>query len=272
MEAKLAKSNKSTLDSAKKSLKSFEAKQIVSDHKVKVRARDNRLAVMVTAAVILIVSASQFLYFKVGPGVSPNACITFTQTPMPSISGKPNPAKIPDAAISECRDWTGKIIINNKTLAVTLHGNLAPQAVANFVNLANTDGFYNGIGCGRLTTQGLYVLQCGDNKGDGTGGPGYSFGPIENAPTAADGIVPTYKKGWLAMARTKNSATSMGSQFFIVYKDSTIPNDVAGGYTVFGEVTSGLSGLDSIIKAGTSNGKPDGAPKVKTNIKTITLK
>ena len=268
----MAKSNKSTLDSAKKSLKNFEAKQNVTDTRIKVRARDNRLAVIVTAAVILIASASQFLYFNVGPGVSPTACVTFTQTPMPSISGKPNPAQIPDAGLSECRDWTGTMSINKKVLDITLHGKQAPQAVANFVTLANTDGFYNGISCHRLTTSGIFVLQCGDPKADGTGGPGYSFGPIENAPESAKGVAPTYKKGWLAMARTANSATSMGSQFFIVYADSKIPNDVAGGYTVFGEITSGLSGLDPIIKAGTKNGSDDGAPKVTTNIDTITLK
>ncbi|MEI8232022.1 MAG: peptidylprolyl isomerase [Actinomycetes bacterium] len=268
----MAKSSKSTLDSAKKSLKNFEAKQIVSDHRVKVRARDNSLAVIVTAAVILIASASQFLYFNVGPGVSPNACITSTPTPLPSVSGKPNPAQIPDPAISECRDWSGSIIINGKSLGVTLHGQKAPQAVGNFVYLAETSGFYNGISCHRLTTSGIYVLQCGDPQGNGSGGPGYSFGPVENAPPAAKGSVPTYKKGWLAMARTQNSATSMGSQFFIVYADSQIPDDVAGGYTVFGEVTSGLAGLDPIIKAGTKSATGDGVPKVKTTIQSITLK
>ena len=74
------------------------------------------------------------------------------------------------------------------------------------------------------------------------------------------------------MARQSNSANTMGSQFFIVYEDSKIPNDAAGGYTVFGEVTSGLAGLDPIIKAGTKDGSGDGKPKVKTNISTITLK
>jgi peptidyl-prolyl cis-trans isomerase B (cyclophilin B) len=268
----LAKSSKSTLDSAKKSLKGFEAKQNVTDHRIKVRARDNRLAVIITAAVILVSAASQLLYFNFGPGLAKDACIHFTRTPMPSISGKPNPAQIPDAAISECRDWTGQLVINNASLDITLHGNKAPQAVANFIDLANTQGFYNGIGCSRLTTSGIFVLQCGDNKGDGTGGPGYSFGPIENAPLADKGSTPTYRKGWLAMARTQNSETSMGSQFFIVYADSKIPNDVAGGYTVFGEVTNGLSGLEPIIKAGTKNGSGDGQPKIATNIKSITLK
>jgi len=268
----LAKTSKSTLDTAKKSLQGFEAKQNVQDHRVKVRARDNSLAVLITAAVILFASASQYVYFNFGPGVPLTACIDITQTPIPSVSGQSAPVQIPDAAISECRDWTGTMTINKVSLGITLHGKLAPQAVANFVQLANTDGFYTGITCHRLTTSGIYVLQCGDPAGDGSGGPGYAFGPLENTPTATGDAAPTYKKGWLAMARQSNSANTMGSQFFIVYEDSKIPNDAAGGYTVFGEVTSGLAGLDPIIKAGTKDGSGDGKPKVKTNISTITLK
>lgn len=268
----MAKTTKSTLEAAKKSLQGFEAKQNVLDHRVKVRARDNRLAVIITAAVVLFASASQYVYFNFGPGVPLTACINFTQTPIPTVGGENSPVQIPDAAISECRDWTGTMIVNKASLGITLHGKLAPQAVANFVQLANIDGFYTGISCHRLTTSGIYVLQCGDPVGDGSGGPGYSFGPLENTPKATGDEAPTYKKGWLAMARQSNGANTMGSQFFIVYDDSKIPNDAAGGYTVFGEVTSGLAGLDPITKAGTKDGSGDGKPKVKTNISTITLK
>lgn len=268
----MAKSSKSTLDSAKKSLKNFEAKQVVSDHKVKVRIRDNRMAIIVTAAVIFLSTGSQFLYFNFGPGVSPTACIHFTQTKFPPVDGKPNPAQIPDAGISQCRDWVGTLQINKAKLGIKLDGNAAPQATANFIKLATEDGFYNGVPCTRLTTSGIFVLQCGDNRGDGTGNPGYEFGPLENTPQAAKGVAPIYKKGWLAMARSRDNDKSMGSQFFIVYADSKIPNDSKGGYTVFGEVTSGLSSLDSIIKAGTKDGSGDGVPKVASSIQSITLK
>ncbi|MFM8927056.1 MAG: peptidylprolyl isomerase, partial [Rhodoluna sp.] len=91
-------------------------------------------------------------------------------------------------------------------------------------------------------------------------------------PPAPEGGAPTYKKGWLAMARTSNSATSMGSQFFIVYKDSQIPNDAAGGYTVFGEITSGLDGLNSVFNGGVSGGGSDGRPKISASIKKISVK
>lgn len=272
MEAELAKKKSSDLEvAAKKSLKAFEAKQNIADHRVAVRGKDNKLAIISTSAVFVIALLSQIVYFNFGPGISPTACITFTQTPPAAVNGKPPAASVPDAALSECRDWSGSMIINNAKLDITLHGNLAPQAVANFVDLANV-GFYNSINCHRLTTSGIFVLQCGDPNGDGSGGPGYSWGPLENMPKAAAGKTPTYKKGWLAMARQSNNGVSMGSQFFIVYADSNIPDDVVGGYTVFGEITSGLSSLDPIINAGVVGGKSDGRPKTKTTIKSITLK
>lgn len=266
-----SKNQKGLEAAAKKSLKSFEQKQNIVDHRIKVRANDNRLAVLVTAAVFVVALVAQYSYFGFGPGVSKDSCITFTPTPVPTVSGKPISASVPDAALSECRDWNAVMTLNKSNLDITLHGKLAPQAVANFIDLTDI-GFYTGISCHRLTTKGIYVLQCGDPKGDGTGGPGYSFGPLENTPTAASGETPVYKKGVLAMARSANGPSTMGSQFFIVYKDSKIPNDAAGGYTVFGEITSGLAGLDSVIAAGVVGGSGDGKPKVPTNIKNITLK
>lgn len=257
--------------SALKSLKSFEEKQNVQDHRIQVRKSDNRMSVLVTAAVFVVAILSQVVYFNFGPGISPTSCIHFTQTPAPAVSGKPNPAQIPDAAISECRDWHGTMQINNAKLDITLFGNKAPQAVANFVDLSSVE-FFSQNSCHRLVTSGIYVLQCGDPNGNGTGGPGYFFGPLENVPTAKTGETPTYKKGVLAMARQANSPTTQGSQFFIVYADSKIPSDAAGGYTVFGEITSGLDGLDNVFAGGVKGGGTDGRPNVPAVIKTISVK
>jgi peptidyl-prolyl cis-trans isomerase B (cyclophilin B) len=64
----------------------------------------------------------------------------------------------------------------------------------------------------------------------------------------------------------------MGSQFFIVYDDSTIPSDAAGGYTVLGQVTSGLDQLDSsVIAAGAVDGAPDGKPAAAAVITDVTV-
>lgn len=267
----MAKKSKSIEASARQSLRNFEQKQNVQDTKAKTRLRDNRLAILLSTSTFLIALLSQFVYFNFGPGISPTACIKFTQTPVPTADGKQQ-VTVPDAAISECREWTGDLTINKSVLKIKLYGDKAPQAVANFVDLTNL-GFYSGVSCHRLTTSGIFVLQCGDPQGNGTGGPGYTFGPLENTPAVEAGKdAPIYKKGWLAMARTSNSGSSMGSQFFIVYKDSPIPNDVAGGYTVFGEITAGLSGLNNVFDAGVAGGQQDGKPKITTTIKSITVK
>jgi peptidyl-prolyl cis-trans isomerase B (cyclophilin B) len=156
--------------------------------------------------------------------------------------------------------------VGGKKLEISLDGLNAPQAVSTFLTLS-ANKFYTGVSCHRLTTAGIFVLQCGDPNGDGSGGPGYNWGPIENTP--ADNI---YKEGVLAMARVGGDASSMGSQFFIVYKDSNIPSDAVGGYTVFGKITAGLSGLDKVFKAGTQDGSGDGKPAIETKLGAIALK
>jgi peptidyl-prolyl cis-trans isomerase B (cyclophilin B) len=156
--------------------------------------------------------------------------------------------------------------VGDAALELELDGVNAPQAVANFISLSR-DGFFEGVSCHRLVTDGIYVLQCGDPSGNGSGGPGYNFGPIENAP--ADD---SYVTGSLAMARVGGDGNSMGSQFFIVYQDSRIPSDAAGGYTVFGKITGGLDQLEPIISAGVQGGATDGPPAVETKLGAIEVR
>lgn len=170
----------------------------------------------------------------------------------------------PDEAVAEGRAWTATIETNQGPITVELDGAAAPKAVASFVSLAG-DGFFENTECHRLVTQGIYVLQCGDPLGTGGGGPSYRFGPVENAP--ADNIYPA---GTLAMARQGNNGDSMGSQFFIVYDDSTIPSDSAGGYTVFGKVTEGLDIVENVANSGTITGEPDGRPALSVIITEVT--
>lgn len=174
-----------------------------------------------------------------------------------SASAEPTPTAstlVPDASLAEGRTWSGTIHLAQGDVGIELDGAAAPQAVANFVTLAR-QGFFDSTSCHRLTTSGIYVVQCGDPEGTGQGGPGYTWGPIENAPT--DDVYPA---GTLAMARVGGDGSSMGSQFFLVYEDSQIPSDAAGGYTVFGHVTSGLDVLTAIADAGTKDGSSDGSP------------
>ncbi|WP_336923171.1 peptidylprolyl isomerase [Aquipuribacter sp. SD81] len=140
-------------------------------------------------------------------------------------------------------------------VVVELDGDAAPQAVGSTVGLARA-GFYDGTPCHRLTTSGIFVLQCGDPTATGTGGPGYRYGPVENAP--ADDVYPA---GTIAMARAGNDPQSMGSQFFIVYEDSVIPSDGAGGYTVMGQVVEGLDIVQQVAEGGLA---PDGVAPARS--------
>jgi peptidyl-prolyl cis-trans isomerase B (cyclophilin B) len=175
-----------------------------------------------------------------------------------STPGERSGGDVPDPSAAEDRTWTASVDVCvdgvTETVELALDGAAAPQAVASFVSLAQ-QGYFDGTQCHRLTTAGIYVLQCGDPTASGSGGPGYSFGPVENAP--ADDVYPA---GTLAMARQGGDAESMGSQFFLVYEDSTIPADTAGGYTVFGTVTSGLDAIQAVADAGTTDGAGDGSP------------
>jgi len=63
----------------------------------------------------------------------------------------------------------------------------------------------------------------------------------------------------------------MGSQFFVVYEDSAIPADDAGGYTVFGHVVSGLGIVDSVAHAGTITGDADGRPALSVIVNEVSV-
>ncbi len=258
----MAKNQKLSAE-AKTRLQNFQAKQDLEQQKASRRKGDNRKAVLAAGLAVLIAFLAQLSYFSFGPG---SVVAEPEVSPSASASASPNSSAVPvpDDSVKKLHDAV--MTINGQELTVTLDGTLAPQAVANFLSLTK-NGFYNNLGCHRLVTEGIYVLQCGDPNGDGTGGPGYSWGPIENAPT--DDL---YKTGVLAMARRGGDAASMGSQFFIVYQDSNIPSDGVGGYTVFGEVTSGLESLGSIIEAGVDGGGTDGKPSTLTTISSIELK
>ena len=175
--------------------------------------------------------------------------------------------ELADPSVAEDRTWTVTLQAcsgdTTADIVLELDGAAAPQAVASFVTLAQ-GGYFDGTGCHRLTTQGIFVLQCGDPTFTGSGSPGYSFGPIENAPE--DDLYPA---GTVAMARRGDDAESMGSQFFLVYEDSTIPSDTAGGYTVFGTITSGLDFVQAVADTGAVDGAPDGEPATPVTIEGV---
>jgi peptidyl-prolyl cis-trans isomerase B (cyclophilin B) len=163
------------------------------------------------------------------------------------------------------------IATNQGPIGVQLDNAQAPCTVNSFASLAQ-QGYFNDTHCHRLTTgPSLFVLQCGDPKGDGTGGPGYQFADeypsnqyLPDDPARSQPIL--YPRGTLAMANAGPGTN--GSQFFIVYKDSQLPPN----YTVFGQVDAKDMGvLDKIAAAGTADGSPDGKPKTDVMITSARL-
>ncbi len=136
----------------------------------------------------------------------------------------------------------------------------APATVASAAFLTE-QGFYDNTACHRLTTAGIYVLQCGDPRGDGTGGPGYAI-PDENLPAEGEA---NYPAGTVAMANA--GPGTGGSQFFIVYDDTTLPS----GYTIWGQVTEGLDIVKEIASVGVADGSADGAPRQPVFIESATV-
>jgi peptidyl-prolyl cis-trans isomerase B (cyclophilin B) len=148
----------------------------------------------------------------------------------------------------------------------------APQTVTNLATLARSK-YFDGSFCHRLTTEGIYVLQCGDPSAQGNGSPGSWKGyKDENLPAKK---ILTYPAGTVAMANS--GPNTNGSQFFLVYKDTTLPPS----YTIWGKIKTGLPLLLRIEKVGAyqvdqSTGNAyyagDGIPVQAIEIKSVTVR
>ena len=138
---------------------------------------------------------------------------------------------------------------NCGNIVISSVGAKAPFTMTSIAALAK-GGFYDNSLCHRLTTQGLFVLQCGDPTATGGGGPQFTY-PDENLPENAQN---NYPEGTVAMANS--GPNTNGSQFFLVYADTTL----APSYTIWGTITSGLDIVKVIAKAGAVDGVPDGKP------------
>ncbi|MEV3875341.1 peptidylprolyl isomerase [Streptomyces sp. LE64] len=184
-------------------------------------------------------------------------------------AGKPKTAtykKEPKLAIDESATYTMKLDTTCGAIDVELDAAAAPRTVNSFDFLLDK-GYLDHTTCHRLTTTGIYVLQCGDPQGTGQGGPGYSI-PDENLKDKRlKGNV--YPAGTVAMAnqynpQTKQGRDTGGSQFFLVYQDSQLPPD----YTPFGTVSAeGMKVLKKIADAGAT--APDQMGMTKPNATVV---
>ncbi|HEX5336731.1 MAG TPA: peptidylprolyl isomerase [Propionicimonas sp.] len=140
--------------------------------------------------------------------------------------------------------------LNDKALTLTLDRERTPCTTNSFVSLVSQK-YFDGTSCHRLADSGIFVLQCGDPTGTGTGDPGYEF---------ADELTgeETYPAGTLAMANAGPGTN--GSQFFIVFEDTKLsPN-----YAVFGVIDeAGLKIVKDIAAGGQDGAWGDGTGKPK---------
>jgi peptidyl-prolyl cis-trans isomerase B (cyclophilin B) len=183
------------------------------------------------------------------------------------------PPTTPDYTAS----YQATINTNVGKITFNLLNSKATCTVNSFVHLAEA-GYFNNTQCHRLVTSGIYVLQCGDptatataklncstTSNIGAGTPGYDFAS-ENLTGAK------YPAGTVAMAN-EGTATTNGSQFFIVYKDST--SGLTASYTPFATVSSGLGIVQNVAKDGYSCQYAQaggGVPKKKVIIDSVTIK
>lgn len=213
--------------------------------------RQRIVAIVVVAALVL----AGIAWFAVSR-ISSNSS---TPVAAPTVSATGLSCTEPGPIRADDMNWSKAPAAGTKASTLTLQTNCgtieialdkkAPITTGSEAFLAS-QGFYDGTKCHRLTTEGIFVLQCGDPKGDGTGGPGYSI-PDENLPTGS-GV--NYPAGTVAMANA--GPGTGGSQFFLVYRDTTLP----AGYSIWGKVTKGLPILEGIGAAGVAGGGTDGAP------------
>ncbi|MER7850825.1 peptidylprolyl isomerase [Kitasatospora sp. NPDC096077] len=212
---------------------------------------------LVAAATVLPLAAGTGTAVAAPSGTTPAPSAACTYTPaVPADNFKGIP--VFDTA-KAARPYHATLRTSQGAITFEALTDKAPCTTFSFRFLAEHD-YFDRSHCHRLTTQGIYVLQCGDPTGTGSGGPGYSF-PDENLTGA------TYPAGTVAMANA--GPNTNGSQFFIVWKDTKLPP----AYTPFGRVTAGLDVLQKIAAAGEDdqNGPGDGYPNVPVNIRHVKI-
>ena len=166
----------------------------------------------------------------------------------------------PAMAIDPNKTYSATIKTNMGDVKVQLFAKESPNAVNNFVFLAK-EGFYDGVKFHRVIKG--FMIQTGDPRGNGTGGPGYQFKDELEAARSRG-----YKKGTVAMANA--GPNTNGSQFFIMDADYALPPN----YVVFGQVTEGQDVVNKIasvpVQPG-AGGRENSSPTVDVRMDSVTV-
>ena len=148
---------------------------------------------------------------------------------------------------------------NGGVMKAELYPDVAPNTVNNFISLVKK-GFYDGLIFHRVIPG--FMIQGGDPKGSGVGGPGYCIKGEFMANGFANNL--KHERGVLSMARTM-APNSAGSQFFVMHEDSP---HLDGQYAAFGKVTEGIEVVDEICKVRTDY---NDRPRIPQVMKKVTV-
>lgn len=236
------------------------------------KARRRNLVIAAAVAVALVAGGVSWATISlVSGGDDANAEASATATASASASKVPDPCKKAAKGSPSKKQWSkepvltvdakGKYTATLETtcgkITIELDAAKAPHTVNSFAFLAG-QGYFDHSKCHRLVTMGLYVLQCGDPTGTGSGGPGYTL-KDENLKGAK------YTAGTVAMANA--GPNTGGSQFFISYENNELP----ASYTPFGKITSGLDVVKKIAQAGDQTGSGDGPPNATVVLNQVNV-
>ena len=155
-----------------------------------------------------------------------------TSVPAESVKQDQTNKNLPPMTIDRNKKYAAVINTSQGTVTVELFADRTPITVNNFISLAKKN-FYDNTIFHRVIKD--FMIQGGDPKGDGTGGPGYSF--------ADEPFTGEYTRGTIAMANA--GPDTNGSQFFIMHKDYPLPKN----YVIFGKVTKGIEVVDKIAES-----------------------
>jgi cyclophilin family peptidyl-prolyl cis-trans isomerase len=178
-----------------------------------------------------------------------------SSTPAPKASAAPKPPYTP---LDPSKTYTAKMVTSMGTLTIALDAKRAPKTGGSFKHLADTH-FYDGLTFHRIVPG--FVIQGGDPKGDGSGGPDYSV--VEAPPSDLK-----YTPGVVAMAKTQAEAPgTSGSQFFIVIGPDAA--QLTPDYALVGNVTKGMNVAEEIGRV--KSDPTTGQPSKKVTIKSVTV-
>jgi len=234
-------------------------------------SRQRGTAIVMAVAVVLAIGlllANEFVFNKKAAPAKAQATSKCSTTAPPTAGEKKKLYKKPAQVVRPGKTYTAVLDTSCGTFEIRLDQKLAPHTVNSIVFLAQHH-FYDGLTFHRIARD--FVIQGGDPKGDGTGGPGYET--LDVPPKNA-----AYPIGAVAMAKGGSQpAGTAGSQFFVVTSSSAqqslAPSGQGPQYAIVGHVVSGIDAVNLIANLPIAGSNPqDGPPAQKVYIKTMTIK